>query len=195
MMILARALAYVRRVRPLVGKPRALPAAAARGLAAAPPCARGLATAPPSLVFYTKRAGAAAFTRVEGCPRRPTCRRSSTPTIAKLRLDAAPDSISLALTSEGSPPHDTTQTLEEAFAAGALAPRAKLLVSVNVAESPEKEGPISRALFRGRSSSLATPLATPLATAALATFMKDMAARDAETQHLLLAVIARTPQN
>jgi hypothetical protein len=128
MLTLARALASVRRARPLAGAAaqRALPAAAAaaRGFAAAP--------APPRAphTFFVQRAPGGGYAEVEVAAGSSVAALVKA-TIAELRLDAPPDAVALSLSAggAGAPPLDETLSLDTAIAAGALAPRAKLLVS------------------------------------------------------------------
>jgi hypothetical protein len=132
----ARAAARARapRARSLAG------AARAAAPPPAPPRARGLASAPPRapLVFFVQRAGGAAFTSVE-VPAGAYVDALVGAAIAKLRLDAPPDSVTLSLAAggAGAPPLDATLALDAALAAGALAPHAKLLVTVRPTPPPQ----------------------------------------------------------
>jgi len=78
--------------------------------------------------FYVKRAGAAAFARV-AVPAAADVAALVDAAVAKLRLDAPPDAVTLALET-GGPPLDARLALSDAFDARALALHPSLLVTV-----------------------------------------------------------------
>ncbi len=115
-----------------------LAAAPARGLAAAPPPQppavarrrRALFARAPH-TFFVQRAAGVGFAEVEVAAGASVAALVKA-AVAELRLDAAPDAVTLshAGAAPGAPPLDATLTLDAALAAGALAPRAKLLLAV-----------------------------------------------------------------
>jgi hypothetical protein len=144
--MLARAL--VRARRPLLcALPAAAPALAAAARAAAPAApARGLAAAsawplvrarqPSALpagaphVFFVKRACDASFAGVE-VPAGSSVAQLVKAAMAELHIGTSPAAVTLERSGvAGAPPLDATQTIEEAIESDALAPRAKLLVTV-----------------------------------------------------------------
>ena len=101
--------------------------------ALAPSAARCLATAARApLVFFAKRAGAADFAEVEVAAGSSVAALKRA-ILAELRLNAPPDAVTLSTAASGSRASilDATLALDEALALGALAPRAKLFVTVH----------------------------------------------------------------
>ena len=103
--------------------------------------ARGFATASSlPLVFYVKRAHAVAFASV-AVPAAADVAALVDAAIAKLRLDAPPDAVTLALEA-GGPPLDARRSLTDAFDARALALRPALLATVHAPAAEEVAPPL-----------------------------------------------------
>ena len=90
-----------------------------------------------ALAFFVKREGSAGFAEVT-VPAGASVAMLIKAALAELRLiDVSPDAVTLTLAAGDAPPLDPTLSLSEALAAGALTPRAKLLLSVDFA-SPRR---------------------------------------------------------
>ena len=108
---------------------RAAPAPALALLVRCPP-ARGLAGVRDKvLAFFVKCEGDVGFAGVT-VPASSDVAALMKAALVELRIDASPSTVTLAAAAPGSLPLDPTLLLSEALAAGALAPRAKLLVTV-----------------------------------------------------------------
>jgi hypothetical protein len=122
-------------VRALAAPARAAPAPA-RGLAVLAGPLRALFARAPH-VFFVKRAAGSSFVEVEVAAGASVAALVEA-AVVKLRIDAPPDAVELALAAggTGAPPLDTTLALDAALAAGALTPRAKLLMTVHALSPP-----------------------------------------------------------
>jgi hypothetical protein len=161
-----------------------------RGLAAAAPRKPRRRVSPPRHTFFVQRAVGGGFAEVEVAAGASVSALVDA-TVAKLRLDAPPDTVTLALAgaAAGAPPLDATLSLEEALAAGALAPRAKLLVTVRPADHIAVRldlATFSNVLSRGPDAALGASLLTALADA-----RTDAPARVAALNALVADVVVR----
>lgn len=181
---------------------RAAPAPAQAPLALCPP-SRGLAgvrnkalASTSGLCFFVKCEGDAGFAKVT-VPASSDVSELIEAALGKLRIDVSPSAATLspAAAAPGSLPLDPTLLLTEALAAGALAPRAKLLLTIHAKASPPPPPPppLNLALFdnvlvRGPDYALDAHLLATLSAAgtnahvrvaALSALVADVVARDA----------------